>query len=83
MSTTLRERCVEFLNQLRRDAITRTGSAPDDLVAFVISERGRSSDDRLEATFPICLYFGSDADREEFMAIVREVKPEMFVKKVP
>lgn len=79
----LRARCVEYISVAQRKAITRTGSPVDDLMAFVQSERGRAADPSLEDTKPMILYFGCEQDRDEFMAIVREVKPGMVAKPIP
>lgn len=80
---TLRERCKEFLGQQQRNAIMRVSSPVEDLMAFVIAETGRSADNVLEDTLPLCLYFGSKEDREEFMAAVHAWKPDMISKPMP
>lgn len=36
----------------------------------------------LEGTFPVVLYFGSDEDREGFIAIAQEAIPGMTAKKL-
>lgn len=79
----LRERCKEMLSKMQTDAILRQGSPVDDLMSFVQSETGRTADKSLEDTRSLILYFGTEEDREEFMAIVREAKPGMMVKKIP
>ncbi len=79
----LRDRCKEFLGVAQQKAITRTGSPVDDLMAFVNAERGRAADPSLEDTKPMILYFGNEQDREEFISIVREVKPGMVAKPIP
>ena len=79
----LRDRCREFLAKAQRDAIMRQGSPVDDLMAFVVAETGRSADLRLEETLPLCLYFATNADRDEFIAAVREAKPGMVMKRMP
>jgi hypothetical protein len=61
----------------------RQGSPVDDLMAFVVAERGRAVDDSLKDTFPLILYFGSEKDREEFITVVRDAKPEMVARKIP
>lgn len=53
------------------------------LMAFVMSEKGRAADESLKDTLPLVLYFGSEADREEFVAIVHEAKPGMIAKRMP
>ena len=81
--TTLRDRCTTLCQQMQRNAMLRQGSPVDDLMAFVIAERGRSADESLAETLPVCLYFGSEQDREEFIALVHEVKPNMITKRMP
>lgn len=36
----------------------------------------------LEGTYPVVLYFGTEADRDEFIALVREAKPGMVARKL-
>jgi hypothetical protein len=83
MTKSLRERCAEFYQRMGRNAMLRQGDPVDELVAFVIAERGRAADERLDDTLPLCLYFGSKADRDEFVALVREAKPGMVMKEMP
>jgi len=80
---TLRDRCQEMLAKIHRDAILRQGSPVDDLMAFVIAETGRTADERLEDSKPLCLYFANDLDRDEFIELVREAKPNMITKRMP
>lgn len=79
----LRDRCKEFFQKQQRNGMLRQGSPVDDLMAFVQSERGRAADPSLEDTLPMILYFGNEQDREEFKAIIREVKPGMVAKPIP
>lgn len=79
----LRERCRHLLDTLNRDAMLRQNSPVDTLLSFVLAERGRAADPALEPTLPLVLYFGSDADRDEFVAAIREVKPHMITRKLP
>ncbi len=79
----LRDRCKEFYSQMQRNGMLRQGSPVDDLMAFVIAEKGRTGDPALEESLPLCLYFGSQEDRDGFMEIVREVKPGMIAKPLP
>lgn len=65
------------------DAMLRQGSPLDNLIAFVTAEYGRAADEMLDQSKPLVLYFGSDADRDEFIAMVREAKPGMMTKKLP
>lgn len=39
-------------------------------------------DDRLNGTKPLVLYFGSDEDRDELIAAVHEIKPDMIARKL-
>lgn len=80
---TLRDRCLEFLALLQRNAIMRQGSPPDDLEAFVLAENGRAADPSLADTKPLVLYFPNAADREEFIASVLRLKPSMVSRKMP
>jgi len=80
---TLRDRCKAFYQKAQQDAMLRQGSPVDDLMAFVLAEKGRAADKRLEPTLPLVLYFGSVQDREEFIAVVHEAKPGMVAKRMP
>jgi len=82
-SDKLRERCKAQYQKMTRDAMMRQGSPVEDLVAFVISEIGRAADQRLDDSLPLCLYFSSKEDREEFVAAVQEAKPGMISKRWP
>lgn len=83
MSTTLRMRCAAFLSKLQLDAIMRDGSPVDDLIAFVIAETGRKADAKLDQALPLCLYFPTAADREEFIDAFLEAKPHWTARKLP
>jgi hypothetical protein len=83
MSAAFRERCREFLNQQRRDAMLRQGSPLDDIISFVLCEMGRAVDEKLDDKIPLALYFSSVADREEFVKAVMEAKPGMIAKRWP
>ena len=80
---TLRDRCREMCSQMQRNAMLRQGSPVDDLMAFVIAETGRTADERLAETSPLCLYFPTVEDRDEFIAAVQEAKPGMMMKRMP
>jgi hypothetical protein len=80
---TLRQRCGAFLVALRQNAVLREGSPVDDLMAFVIAETGRKADERLEGSAPLCLYFTTMAEREEFVALFQEAKPNATIKRLP
>lgn len=81
--TTLRQRCQAVLDQIMRDGILRQGNAVDTLLGFMVAEEGRRADERLAESLPLVLYFVTDADRDEFIAMVREAKPNMITKKMP
>jgi hypothetical protein len=34
-------------------------------------------------TYPVVLYFGNDADREQLVALIKEAKPDMVARKLP
>lgn len=78
----LRERCKAHCQKARTDAMLRQGDPVEDLMAFVISEIGRAADDRLNESLPLCLYFQTKEDRDEFAAIVLQAKPGMRAKKI-
>ena len=80
---TLRDRCKEMYQRMGRNAMLRQGDPVEDLTAFVLSEIGRAADDRLDASYPLCLYFADKAEREEFIAAVQEAKPGMVSKHWP
>lgn len=82
-SDSLRERCREMLVMLHRDGILRQRSPVETLMAFVLAETGRTADPQLAETLPLCLYFNTDADRDEFIAGVREILPNLVSRKLP
>lgn len=62
-----------------------TGTHPDQATARKMAvERWnkRTPVPELAGTLPVTLYFGSDADRDEFIAAVREIKPGLVAKKI-
>lgn len=79
----LRARCKAMYQKMGRDAMLRQGDPVEDLTAFVVSEIGRAADSKLENSLPLCLYFSSEQDREEFVAAVREAKPGMVARQWP
>lgn len=81
--STLHERCLKFYQQQGRNAILRQGYPVEDLKAFVVSEIGRTADERLDASLPLCLYFATEDDRQDFINTVTLAKPDMISKKVP
>lgn len=83
MADGLRARCKEMYQRMGRDAILRQGDPVEDLTAFVASEIGRAADSSLEKTLPLCLYFSTEQDREEFLTAIHEAKPTMIAKRWP
>lgn len=81
--TALRDRCRDLYGRMSRDAMLRQGDPVETLVAFVVSEIGRTADQRLDDSLPLCLYFPTKEDRREFIDLVREAKPGMVMKEVP
>jgi hypothetical protein len=80
----LRERCKAFYQTMQRNALLRQSSPVDDLMAFVIAERGRAAGGgELTEAAPLCLYFETAKDRDEFAALVMREKPGMVAKKLP
>lgn len=79
----LRDSCKEMYQTMDRNAILRQGSPVDDLMAFVQSEVGRAADPILADTKSLIIYFGNEQDRGDFLALVHEVKPGMYAKKIP
>jgi hypothetical protein len=79
----IRKRCAAMLDKLATDRMLRQGSPVDDLLNFVIAERGRAVEPRFEQALPLCLYFATEQDRDEFLAVFRELKPTMMTRKVP
>lgn len=78
----LRDRCKAHYQKSRTDALLRQGDPVEDLMAFVVSEIGRAADDKLEETLPLCLYFASEHDRDEFVQAVQFMRPGMRAKKI-
>lgn len=80
---TLRERCKAFVAKDRQDAMLRQGDPVQRLMEFVIAESGRAAAPELDETYPLCLYFGTEQDRDEFVEAVQEAKPNMISRKLP
>lgn len=83
---TLSARCAQFLKRPLWDG--RIGRQRqlhvDDLVAFVIAETGRSAAGHgLDDSLPVCVYFPTAADREQFIRSVQELKPSMTMMRMP
>jgi hypothetical protein len=80
---TLRDRCKSIYQQMQRDAMLRQGNPVDTLMAFVIAEQVRSAAPEFANSLPLCLYFGSEKDRAEFVELIREAKPGMITRELP
>jgi hypothetical protein len=52
-------------------------------MALVVAEIGRSADHVLDESLPLCLYFPTIEDREQFIETVFEAKPNMRMKRIP
>jgi hypothetical protein len=63
-------------------SVTLRYTYEDDLIGFVISEIGRAAEQNFEKSLPLCLYFDTEEDREEFIAAFRKVHPNAFMKKM-
>lgn len=75
---TLRERCRRFAI----DKLYTENSLVDNITEFVVSEIGRAQHESLEDTLPLCLYFQTEQDRNEFMQAMALAKPDMVMRKV-
>jgi hypothetical protein len=78
---TLRERCEAIANKMISQAIARHGSPASTLMDFVLSERGKVSMTKLDETdftdadlAPLVLYFKTEQDREDFLAVIEHVR---------
>lgn len=86
---TLKARCEAFLmelaniNEFEPSSMERWQTKINNLQAFVIAEMGRTADERLDDNVPLALYFTTEADREEFVALIMEAKPGMISKRWP
>ena len=79
---TLRDRCRNLANKLQQDAILRQNNPVDTILEFVVAEQGRAAAPELKESLPLVLYFPTETDRNEFMAIMREAKPGMIARSV-
>lgn len=75
---TLRQRCAAYAQRFLKKRPTE-----DDLLALVLVEIGRRTTDSLQDSKALVMYFGNNADREEMIQAVHEVKPDMIAKRVP
>jgi len=82
---TLEDRCRKFLIEtMASKAGNLVIDIVPDLVAFVVAETGRvAGDGQLDESLPLCLYFPTTEDREEFIAAVMEAKPNFVAKRLP
>lgn len=75
----LRDRCLKFLRNIdnsRRPLV-------DVLMEFVIAENGRAAGNgKLDEQLPLCLYFSSDAERDDFIRMVGQLHPYWNTHKV-
>lgn len=72
---TLKDRCRKFLEH-------SVGDPVQELYEFVIAEQGRKLAPELDDSVPLCLYFETDAEREDFVAMVQQINPNMRARKV-
>ena len=80
--STLRDHCRDFVTTQNRRAMMRVGDPVQELMEFVLSERGRHAAPELDETLPLCLYFGNEAEREDFIRMVQQINPNMQARKV-
>lgn len=78
----LRDRCLAFYQQQSRNAMLRQGDPVEDMIAFVMAENGRKAEHAFDDAHALVLYFTSPADRDEFVEIVHDAKPNMRTKRV-
>lgn len=88
----LRERCKAAVQKIRDTAyISSFGSLrfksdieeqTDDILSFVIAEAGRSAEESFENMLPLCLYFETEEDREEFVTLWHSVHPNAKARSV-
>ncbi|MBS4017471.1 MAG: hypothetical protein KGZ68_04455 [Dechloromonas sp.] len=72
---TLRDRCQAFLEE-------KPHCSADELVAFVVSEKGRAASPKLDRALPLCLYFPNDDDRNDFILMIEAAMPGATWRKV-
>jgi hypothetical protein len=77
----LRERCTEVLHEI--SMTSGRGDCIDTLMAFVVAETGRSADHALDKSLPLCLYFVTEADIEEFIEAYHLAHPNTRTKRIP
>lgn len=82
MSKTLRRRCAETVNLIQQE-LRKGGNPAAVLEAFVIAEIGRRASTKFDQSSPLCLYFDSATDRNEFIAAVQQINSNMTMRKMP
>lgn len=82
---TLEDRCRTFLVEtMASKAGHLVIDIIPDLTAFVIAEIGRAAGGgTLDEALPLCLYFQTKEEREEFIAAVMEAKPNFVSRRLP
>lgn len=80
---TLRERCLEFYKASGRPLRLREGELVQAIYDFVLSEIGRSADEKLTDAHPLVMYFTTKSDREEFMEAILAENPNMISRRWP
>lgn len=75
-----RDRAKAFLDQQRLRGIMRTGDPVQDLIDFVLAERGREPE--LEDAHAVVLYLDSAESAEEIKAAFLEAKPGCITRSV-
>jgi len=78
----LRQRCGEFYQRLSRDAMLRQGDPVQSILEFVVAETGRKAEPALKDTLPLCLYFRNAEEREAFVALMLEARPDMISRRI-
>lgn len=73
--TSLRERCQAFLEE-------NPHCSADDLIAFVVAEKGRAASPTLDRALPLCLYFPNEDARNDFVKLIEVAMPDAKWRKV-
>lgn len=85
--STLRERCKAMIDEIISitddDGVTMYNDAIDNLVAFVLAEKGRSADPKLEGSLPLVMYCGDEASRQELIDAFKASHPGVRTKRMP
>lgn len=82
---TLADRCKAWFGRVSTPlgALRVNDAVANDLADFVRAEIGRAASAKLDDTEPLVLYFASEQDRAEFLAIMAEAKPGMISRRWP